>query len=80
MSATDTTAMPKPPEGLAGFMFSFHKYGLPGVVIAVLFAFNGGLTFYLIRTVSQSTKAMTEMAEAARSLTHAVENCKGDNR
>jgi hypothetical protein len=80
MHGSDTTALPKAPEGLAGFMFSFHKYGLPGVVIAVLFAFNGGLTFYLIRAMGQSIKAMTEMARAADSLTDAVENCKGDNR
>lgn len=80
MQGSDSAAIPKPPDGLAGFLFSFHKYGLPGVVIAVLFAFNGGLTFYLIKTVGQSTRAMTEMAEAARSLKHAVENCKGDDR
>jgi hypothetical protein len=80
MNGSDTTALPKAPEGLAGFMFSFHKYGLPGVVIAVLFAFNGGLTFYLIKIMGQSTQAMTEMSKAAEALTDAVERCKGENR
>lgn len=77
MQATDSTAIPK---DAAGFLFSFHKYGLPGVVIAVLFAFNGGLTFYLIKTVAHSTRAMTEMAKAADALTEAVERCKGEQR
>lgn len=77
MSATETTTIPKE---AAGFLFSFHKYGLPGVVIAILFAFNGGLTFYLIKTVGQSTHAMTEMAEAARALKEAVANCQGDEK
>ena len=74
MSAA-TDSMNSPTDNLTGFLFSFHRYGLPGVVIGVLFLFNGGLTYYLIRSIHNNTKAMTEMAEAARGMRDALEDC-----
>ncbi len=77
-SSTDMTSSHNPQDNLTAFLFSFHRYGLPGVVIGVLFLFNGGLTYYGIRSMHNNTKAMIEMAEAARGMREALRDCGRD--
>jgi hypothetical protein len=54
----------------------FDKYGLPGLVIAVLFIFNGFMTYYGFALVANNTKAMSAVESALKDFGQKLENRK----
>lgn len=52
----------------------FDKYGLPGLVIAVLFIFNGFMTYYGFTVVINNTKAMAGVESALNKFSQKLED------
>jgi hypothetical protein len=67
-------------NGGAGILATFNRYGLPGLVIGMLFILNLCLMytilFTVIPTLQGSTKAITEITSAVTQLSETIKDAK----
>lgn len=74
MSATDSSMIPLSQAN--GFLASFNRYGLPGVVIGAQFLIIVGLIYVLVYTaipaLQASTQAVANMTNAVNTLTQTI--------
>lgn len=74
MSAdTETTHLP---ANLPPILAGFNRYGLPGMVIGVLFLFLGIESFYGIKALVNNTAIMTQMNATMQELKEQIKDCR----
>jgi hypothetical protein len=55
---------------------SFNKYGLPGLIIGVLFTINGALTYALVTVVNNNTAVLERYSNSNDRLTSQIEDLR----
>jgi hypothetical protein len=70
------TELPKEATGLSAFLGSFHRYGLPGVVIGIQFLIIAYQLHVSTQTNVQITKAMVETTAALIQVKDAIKEIK----
>ena len=78
---SDTSAYPSSVvNNGVGLLAAFNRYGLPGLVIGMLFILNLGLMYTVLFTVipslQASTKAITEITIAVGQLSQTIKEVK----
>ena len=69
---TETETTPLPMSAVNGYMASFNRYGLPGVVIGAQFFIIVVMLYFVLTTFQANIKAMTEMTAALGQLTSTI--------